>query len=360
MYVLRTLLIALCLCCSALAHGASVVFLCPGTSAEPFWQSHVAFMSAAAQRLGMDLKVLYGDHDLSRTLEQARQVKEASEPPGYLVFTNEQYMGPEILRLFRGSPVKLFAINSSLTDDQQKMVGGSRERYPNWIGSLVANEEVAGYLLARGLIDGQRSRAPDQGFEMLAFSGIKQTPAAQRREEGLQRALEEYPKARLRQLVYADWSRERAYEQAQQLLRRYPQTRTVWVADDQMALGTMQAAQELGRKPGRDLHFAVLNSSPESLQATIDGRIDGLVGGNFTLGGWAMVLLHDYDAGQDFVRRGGKDLQANVYVQLDAERARRLLARVQGKGLNLDFRAYSAVYNPGLRVYRFGMQPLLD
>lgn len=165
---------------------------------------------------------------------------------------------------------------------------------------------------------------------------------------------------RLRQLVYAEWSRERAYQQALQLLRRYPQTRTVWVADDQMALGTMQAAQELGRTPGHDLHFAVLNSSPESLQATIDGRIDGLVGGNFTLGGWAMVLLHDYDAGQDFVRRGGKDLQANVYVQLDAERARRLLARMQGKGLNLDFRAYSAVYNPGLRVYRFGMQPLLD
>ncbi|WP_165665175.1 ABC transporter substrate-binding protein [Metapseudomonas otitidis] len=360
MPLLRILLIGLCLCCSALAHGASVVFLCPGNSAEPFWQSHVAFMNAAAQRLGMPLKVLYGDYDSSRTLEQARRIREEAAPPDYLVFTNEQYMGPEILRLFQGSPVKLFAINSSLTDDQQRMVGGPRERYSNWIGSLVANEEVAGYLLARALIDGQRSREPDQPLEMLAFSGIKQTPAAQRREEGLQRALEEYPKVRLRQLVYAQWSRDRAYQQALQLLRRYPQTHAVWVADDQMALGTMQAARELGRKPGHDLRFAVLNSSPEVLQATIDGYIDDLVGGHFTLGGWAMVLLHDYDAGQDFVLRGGKDLQANVYMQLDVEHARRLLARMSSKELGLDFRTYSALYNPGLRVYRFTMKPLLD
>ncbi|NER59183.1 ethanolamine ammonia-lyase, partial [Pseudomonas sp. MAFF212428] len=48
-------------------------------------------------------------------------------------------------------------------------------------------------------------------------SGLKHTPAAQLREQGMQRALAEFPGVRLRQLVYGAWSRERAYEQAQQL-----------------------------------------------------------------------------------------------------------------------------------------------
>lgn len=308
--------LCLAMACS-LASAASVVFLNPGKSTEAYWLSYAQFMQAAAKDLGMPLQVIYAERDPQRMIEQARAVLQAANPPDYLVFVNEEYVGPEILRLSKDSGVKLFAVSSTLTTDQQSLIGQSRERYPNWIGSLVPNDEEAGYIMASRLIERGRALQPVGAMQLLAFSGAKQTPAAQFREQGLQRALAEHPDVLLRQLVYSEWNRQRAYEQAQQLLPRHPDATLIWAANDEMAFGAMRAAEELGRVPGKDLLFSALNNSVEVLQARLDERVSVLVSGHFTAGGWAMVLLHDYDAGLDFAARGGKDRQDALFMQLD-------------------------------------------
>ena len=349
----------LAMACS-LASAASVVFLNPGKSTEAYWLSYAQFMQAAAKDLGMPLQVIYAERDPQRMVEQARAVLQATNPPDYLVFVNEEYAGPEILRLSKGSQVKLFAVNNTLTADQQTLIGASRERYPNWIGSLVPNDEEAGYMMASRLIERGRALQPSGEMQLLAFSGAKQTPAAQFREQGLQRALAEHPDVLLRQLVYSEWNRQRASEQAQQLLPRHPDATLIWAANDEMAFGAMRAAEELGRVPGKDLLFSALNNSVEVLQARLDERVSVLVSGHFTAGGWAMVLLHDYDAGLDFAARGGKDRQDALFMQLDKWQSKRLLQRIQSKRYDLDFRGFSAVGRPRQRDYNFSLQPLLD
>lgn len=343
-----------------LVSAASVVFLNPGKSTEAYWLSYAHFMQAAATDLGMPLQVIYAERNPQLMIEQARALLQGSHRPDYLVFVNEEYAGPEILRLSKDSGVKLFAVSSTLTADQQSLIGQSRERYPNWIGSLVPNDEEAGYLMASRLIERGRALQPAGEMQLLAFSGAKQTPAAQFRERGLQRALAEHPEVRLRQLVYSEWNRQRAYEQAQQLLPRHPGARLIWAANDEMAFGAMRAADELGRVSGKDLLFSTLNNSAEVLQARLDERVSVLVSGHFTAGGWAMVLLHDYDAGLDFASRGGKDRQDALFMQLDKPQSQRLLQRIQSQRYDLDFRRYSVVGNPRQRDYNFSLQPLLD
>lgn len=343
-----------------LVSAASVVFLNPGKSTEAYWLSYAHFMQAAATDLGMPLQVIYAERNPQLMIEQARALLQGSHRPDYLVFVNEEYAGPEILRLSKDSGVKLFAVSSTLTADQQSLIGQSRERYPNWIGSLVPNDEEAGYLMASRLIERGRALQPAGEMQLLAFSGAKQTPAAQFRERGLQRALAEHPDVRLRQLVYSEWNRQRAYEQAQQLLPRHPGARLIWAANDEMAFGAMRAADELGRVSGKDLLFSTLNNSAEVLQARLDERVSVLVSGHFTAGGWAMVLLHDYDAGLDFASRGGKDRQDALFMQLNKPQSQRLLQRIQSQRYDLDFRRFSVVGNPRQRDYNFSLQPLLD
>ena len=70
-------------------------------------------------------------------------------------------------------------------------------------------------MMASRLIERGRALQPSGEMQLLAFSGAKQTPAAQFREQGLQRALAEHPDVLLRQLVYSEWNRQRAYEQAE-------------------------------------------------------------------------------------------------------------------------------------------------
>lgn len=355
-----SLLFGLCLAFSQSLSAASVVFLNPGRTSEPFWASYAQFMEAAARDLGMGLEVRYAERDMNLMLEQAREVLQGENRPDYLLFVNEQYAGPEILRLARGSGVKLFTVNSNLTPDQQMLTGATRERYPDWIGSMVANDEEAGYLMARTLLDLQEQRTPGQSFDVLAFSGVKQTPAAQLREQGLMRALAEAPNARLRQLVYSEWNRDRAYTQALQLFQRYPEAKVVWSANDEMAFGAMKAAIELGHEPGKDVLFSALNNSTEVLHTYLDGKINALVSGHFTIGGWAMVLLHDYDAGLDFARHGGKDREVRLFMSLDRDKATRLLRRFERQGFDLDFRKFSLVGKKAAGDYRFSLEPLID
>ncbi len=336
-----------------MAHATSVMFLNPGMSTETFWVSYTQFMQAAAKDLGLDLRVRYGERSTDNTLLQAREVLQGSQRPDYLILVNEQYVAPQILRMAEGSGVKLLLVNSALTPDQEQLLGARRGI--RLIGSLVADDEQAGYLMLRDLLRQHGPVGPGQSLDLLAFSGVKTTPVAQLRERGMRRALAEHPEVRLRQLVYGEWSRERAFEQAAQLFKRYPQTALVWSANDQMALGAMQALQASGRLPGKDVLFSALNSSPEILQARLDGRLSSLVAGHFTVGGWAMVLVHDDAKGLDIGAYGGRDRQLALFQLIDAGQARRLL----GPTPSVNFRALSAQGKPASYRYPFSLHLLL-
>lgn len=341
------------------AQAESVLFLNPGTATETFWVSYSQFMQAAAKDLGMDLQILYAERVPETNLKQAREALQGPKRPDYLVFVNEQYVAPEILRLSQGSGVKLFIVNSGLTPDQLKLLGEHDSKYPDWIGSMLSNDEDAGYLMLKELIRQHGPVASGQSIDLLAFSGIKITPAAQLRERGLRRALTEHPEVRLRQLVYGEWNRERAYEQASQLLKRYPQTALIWSANDQMALGAMKALEEAGGRPGKDVFFSAVNSSPEVLQARVDGRLSALTAGHFTIGGWAMVLLHDHARGIDIARHGGRDRQVPLLRLIDRQQAQRLLGIKQVGDYKVDFRALSAQGKSSSYRYPFSLQLLM-
>lgn len=337
----------------ALAHATSVVFLNPGMSTETFWVSYTQFMQAAAKDLSLDLRVRYAERHPDTMLVQAREVLQGNARPDYLMLVNEQYAAPQILRMAQGSGVKVLIVNSLPTPGQVQMLNARNDA--QWIGSLVANDEEAGYLMLADLLRQHGPIAPGQSIDLLAFSGTKNTPAAQLREQGLRRALTQHPQVRLRQLVYGEWAQARAFEQATQLFKRYPQTALVWSANDQMALGAMQALQDSGRVPGKDVLFSAINSSPQILSARLDGRLTTLVAGHFTLGGWAMVLIYDDANGVDLGAHGGRDRQVPLFQLISRAQAQRLLEPMPA----VNFRALSAKGKPASYRYPFSLQQVL-
>ncbi|AIR90709.1 ABC transporter substrate-binding protein [Pseudomonas cremoricolorata] len=322
------------------AQGASVVFLNPGHGKEDYWVRYAAFMQAAADELGMHLRVEYSDREVATTRDQARQVLESADKPDYLVMVNEQYVAPQILRLAHDSGVKMFLVNNPLTPAQTHTIDAQPQVYAPVLGTLTVNDEQAGFQMLHGLL--AKLPASNGTIDLLAFSAVKNTPASQAREDGMRRALADYPQVRLRQVVYGGWSRQRAYEQAQVLVQRYPDARLVWCANDEMAFGAMQAFAEAGREPGRDVLFSAVNASPQALQARIDGRLSVLVGGHFTVGGWAMVMLHDDAHGVPVDRDGQREHTVPALQLIDAAGAQRWLQRLRRPDLGVRFRPLSA------------------
>jgi ABC-type sugar transport system substrate-binding protein len=337
------------------ARAESVLFLNPGSTEEAFWISYSQFMQSAARNLGIDLQILYSQRQPELTLAQARIALQGPNRPDYLMFVNEQYIAPQILRLAQGRGVKLFMVNAALTANQQALVGERADR----IGSLVPNDEEGGYLMMKELIRLHPPVAKDQQIELLAFSGLKITPSAQLREHGMQRALAEHPQVRLRQLVYSGWTQQRAYEQARQLVKRYPEVSLVWSANDEMAFGAMRAFAEAGKTPGKDALFSAVNTSPAALQAVVDGRLSALVGGHFTLGGWALVELHDHELGVDLDQYGGRDRQIPLLQLVDKSHARQMLVMGKSPNYGVNFRQLSAKGRPASYRYPFNLQTLM-
>lgn len=337
------------------ARAESVLFLNPGSTREAFWVSYSQFMQAAARNLGIDLHILYSQRQPALTVAQARLALQGPNRPDYLMFVNEQYVAPQILRLAQDSGVKLFMVNAALTPDQQALIGERHDR----IGSLVPNDEEGGYLMMKELIRLHAPATVAEPIEVLAFSGLKVTPSAQLREQGMQRALAEHPQIRLRQLVYSGWTQERAYEQARQLFARYPKVSLVWSANDEMAFGAMRAYAETGKVPGKDALFSAVNTSPAALQALLDGRLSALIGGHFTLGGWALVELHDYHLGVELDHYGGRDRQIPLLQLIDKRQARQMLAMGAAPRYEVSFRKLSAKGQPPSYRYPFTLQTLM-
>ncbi|BBU44390.1 ABC transporter substrate-binding protein [Pseudomonas monteilii] len=355
--MLKALCQSLCLALPLAASAQpSVVFINPGLSTETFWTSYTRFMQAAADELGMNLRVEYSERRADLALTQARAILSGAQRPDYLVLVNEQYVAPEVLRLSRGTGVKLLLVNNGLTASQVRSIQAQPDKYAEPLGTLMSNDEQAGFQMLHQMV----AQLPhDVGaVDLVAFAGVKTTPASQLREEGMRRALADFPQVRLRQVVYGGWSRQRAYEQAQQLLERYPATRLVWSANDEMAFGAMQAFEAAGRKPGRDVLFSAVNSSPEALRARIDGRLSVLMGGHFTLGGWAMVMLHDDALGLKLNRDGLREHSVPVLQPIDRAKAQRWLKLLERADYGVDFQRYSAQGRPTDYQYPFLTSPM--
>ena len=352
---------ALCSLCLSLplvagAQAASVVFLNPGQASETFWADYSRVMQAAAGDLGMDLRVFYAEREPQRVLAQAREVLQARVKPDYLVLVNEQYVAPEIIRLSHGSGVKLFLVNNGLTEGQTRTVDAHPDKYSPVLGTYVGNDEQAGYRMLRELF--AKLPPSNEPVELLAFAGNNTTPASQLREQGMRRALADLPQVRLRQVVYGGWSRQRALEQAQQLVKRYPRTRLVWSANDEMAFGALEAFEAAGRKAGRDVLFGAINSSPQALQARLDGRFSVLMGGHVTLGGWAMVALHDDAQGLPADRDGQRVHRLPVLQLIDPVMAQRWLKLFDQDDFGIDFTRFSAQGRPADYRYPFLVSPV--
>lgn len=358
--LIRALIALLLTLCSPLCLAFSVIFINPGRSDEAYWVAAGQAMQAAADSLDIRFEQRFAERDPLRVQQIAREIaaRPAPQRPDYVLATNDKRTLVQVAQLLNAAGIKSFAAFSGLQDDERAQFGPPRGTIPLLLGSLEPDAEEAGYLTAKALIaQGLQARlqGSDGRLHLLAIAGDKSTPVSVQRNRGMQRAVgEQASRVVLAQLVYADWRRDKAAEQAEWLLARHGQARLLWAGSDQMAFGAMEAAQKLGHKPGQDMLFSAINTSPEAMQARIAGRLSALAGGHFMAGAWSLVMLYDLHHGHDFADEG-LELTRPMFASFDRAGAERYLQRFGGGIKDIDFRAFSKVLNPRLKRYDFGL-----
>lgn len=363
-YPARLLIGFLLLLTGSLAHAGprpSVVFLSPDDSR--FWQMVAGFMEAVAEDLEVDLEVQY-DRESHRFsyLRMAKDVLSREEKPDYLLFMCKEHVTESMLRLADGAGVKTFTFNTDVPDAARASIGMPRTVLPGWLGHLSPDNIAAGRALVT-LLGKQAEKlglASEPGIPMVALSGTRDSSAAKDRDGGLLAAAVQQ-RSELQQLVYANWSGAQAREKTEVLLKRYPNTVSIWSASDGMALGALEAARNAGRVPGQDLLVGSVDWQPEALEKIRQGELLVSMGRHFMGGGLALLLLHDYHHGRDF-----GDMSPDYVFRYELEPATRdNIDQVQRildpeNWSAVDFRRFSRVGDIGAAKAVPGPDTLLD
>lgn len=289
-------------------HGAPhlrVGFVNPGRVSDRFWQMSDLAMRAAAKQFQIDLLTGFAERDRQRILSQGQEI--LAQKPDYMIIVNEHRTAAPLMQAAEAAGVPVLLAFSGLAADDIALLGRPRERSPLFLGSLLADNAGAGAAMAQALLADcrRRSGGSAEPVPLLALGGITATPAAQERLDGLLGALAADGHAQLLDQVTVNWSREEARDRTLSLLRRQPQTQGIWCANDDMALGAMDASIAMGRVPGQDLSIIGLNWQEDALREVAAGRLVLSMGGHFLLGAWALAWLRDHAEGLDFASAGG-------------------------------------------------------
>lgn len=339
---------------SAIARQMNVVFLNPGSKNDiGVWELVSHSMQASANSLGIHLEIIYADRNHVKMMQQAEEVARRERQPDYVILVNEKQSAGSMMSFFKGSSAKILLMHNDLTDEQRKEIGGERGRMANWIGTVTSDGYNASRLLMQAL-----SRHFPGTIQAVGLSGIKSNPVTSEREAGLMDFFRDFPEGRLLQIAHADWSYEGGKEKARLLMERYPELNAIWAANDSMALGALDAVMEAGR--GGEIVVGGQGGFPAVLERIVKGEMKATVGTLMT-GGFALVLLHDYQNGRDFADDIGVRVKPDDLVVIDdAEKAKQYARIVIEHPERINFRAFSKVYTPGLRHYDFRYERIVE
>lgn len=336
-----------------------VIFTNPASKNDAFFGLMDDFVRAAADDLGFDLAVYYGDRNHVLIDENVTTIFERERLPDYVLGMNARGSGENLLKKAEAAKVKTVFVNQSFLGKARTEMGLPGEKYKQWIFEYLPDDTHSGYLLAKTLIDAaiKQDLTDENGVvHIIAISGHETSSASVLRNKGLMQAISEYPNVELHQTVFAGWKRDKARELSKRLIARYPEVTVVWSASDKMAMGVCEAIREQGKKPGRDILTGGIDWATLALDLVENGDFTVTVGGHFMDGAWGLVMLYDFIHGVEIPRSS-----QSHFSRLTKENIAQYRKHFYGNYLRkIDFTKFSKYHNPDLKQYDFNLRAILD
>ena len=339
----------------------SVVFINPGKTGEVFWDMVSDFMRQAGKQLNIDLTVYMAERDHIKMTQLAQTVANSENAPDYMILVNEKGFVSRVLPSIPES-IKIILLNNGLSNEERKKYGEPREIFPNWLATVVPDHKKAGEDIMKTLIDKAYQETQidrHKNLGLIAIGGNKSTIASQLRLAGMSEVIRRHNNIRLYQTIYSEWRKDKAHSQIYGLIRRWPNTRFIWAANDPMALGALSAVKLRNFNPGKSVFIGGLNWSNEALEKVSDGELVVTVGGHFMLGGWILVMIYDEYRGKDFV-----DLGETITVPMNIISQNNVLSYLKKFGdqnwAKINFKQFSRIGAVKHYNYDFSLRRLLS
>ncbi|MCF7915134.1 MAG: ABC transporter substrate-binding protein [Spirochaetaceae bacterium] len=334
----------------------------PTTEGNTYWPEVHNIMKAAAEDLGIQISFHEFDvGDRFTKKERGVQILNRKPTPDAAIFSVAFGQAKPLVEAADELDIPFFIQGPLFPNELEALGDMPRKKIKNWIGYFHQDEVEKGYLLGRALIEEairHERFAADGTVQVAGVGGDPSWFGSNLREEGLRRAVAEYPKAQLMQTVPTRWTPSEGREMTLRLLERYPELSVVWAASDQLALGVVEALQTIGHTPEEEAFTGGLDLSMVGLEAIQNGVLTATAASTMLIYAEIVVYLYDYLQGIDFAVERGAKIKTKVYLA-DHSTAN-FFIELQQMYLHLDFTDFSKYHNKNLTHYDFTLQKIQE
>jgi simple sugar transport system substrate-binding protein len=185
-----------------------------------------------------------------------------------------------------------------LTDRAVKV--GDPSLYVSFLGSDFVEE---GRRAGRWLVERQK-KTPDAVLNIVELQGTVGSAPALDRKNGFEEVIAGNPKLKVIRSQTGDFTRAKGKEVMEAFLKAEGKKINVLYAhNDDMAIGAIQAIEEAGLKPGKDIIVISIDGVKGAFEAMIAGKLNVTVECNPLLGPQLMQMAKDVVAGKPVPKR---------------------------------------------------------
>jgi len=246
------------------AETPTVAFV-PKALNSPFWAAmeQAAELEAAAQ--GVHLVSLAADRetDVERQYQIIENLIQQDVDAILLAPSGSRELVPAI-RNANDAGIPVFLLDTRIDQDAAESVGAEVVTYigsDNFEGGAVAGRYLAATMGGEG--------------DVAIIEGISGHETADQRRSGFLSGIEGSPGVRVVASQTANWERALAYNVAENLLQAHPEIDAIFAANDEMALGALEAVAATGRL--EQVHVVGFDAIPDALANIRSGRLLGSV-----------------------------------------------------------------------------------
>ena len=139
-------------------------------------------------------------------------------------------------------------------------------------------------------------------INIVELFGTEGSSVAIGRAEGLRDVLDAHPEFRIIYSESGDFLRSKGYELAIKFLHEYKDIDVIFSHNDGMTLGVIEAMEERGIRPGKDIVIVTIDAQQAAIDALRDGKVNCVIECNPKTGPEIMNLVEKLAAGENIPR----------------------------------------------------------
>lgn len=282
----------------------SIALILPQAAEHSFWRIVEDVAYTVAADLGINIQTYTSIESRFSLLSTVEHLLRQDNKPDYVIIRPYQGNARALFDLLHQANVKFITLEDTDFDNQDGIIQYPTESYPNWIGEVVYDNQQGSQLLLDALLREHKNAYPNKPINVVGLGGNFNSVSKQREQVLVD--MDAKQKLQLKQVFSTNWDKQIAQDKLPEILRRYPQARLIWCANDDLALTAYQLASKQHNQPYFIGGFDWLSGAIESIE---QGKLTASVGGHFLMAGQAVLQIAQYqlaDAPQRYQDSLGK------------------------------------------------------